>query len=182
MVPLPPSPPEPSAAAASAPEAGRSSVALGVAARPGVDSAVWRAGTDAILTAPGDILYCGFVGAEGIRGHYGDNDFGAAPCRISRKVLESMPPPWFRFPTNAAGTVRTTCECASFRARAARRFPIRMERNRRPPSADGACSQCCRFTSHLSAEHPRRGPFSRIRIATRPLIGILMAGPFRMNG
>ena len=83
-------------------------------------------GTDAIFTEPGDILYCGFVGAEGIRGHYGDGDFGAACCRISRKVLESLPPPWFRFPTNAAGTVRTSCECAYFRARAVRRWSIRM--------------------------------------------------------
>lgn len=41
-------------------------------------------------------------------------------------MLESLPPPWFRFLTNAAGTVRTDCECAYFRARAARRFPIRM--------------------------------------------------------
>jgi len=83
-------------------------------------------GTGAIFSEPGDILYCGFVGAEGIRGHYGDGDFGAACCRISRKVLEVMPPPWFRFPTNAAGTVRTTCECAYFRARAKARRPIRM--------------------------------------------------------
>ena len=85
-----------------------------------------QCGTDAILTERGDILYCGFVGAEGIRGHYGDSDFGAACCRISREVLESIPPPWFRFPTNAAVTVRTSCECAHFRARAKSRWPIRM--------------------------------------------------------
>jgi hypothetical protein len=35
-----------------------------------------------------------------------------------------MPPPWFRFLTNSAGTVRTSCECAY--SRAAPRFPIRM--------------------------------------------------------
>jgi len=37
-----------------------------------------------------------------------------------------LPPFWFRFPTNAAGTIRTSCECAHFRARVARRWPIRM--------------------------------------------------------
>jgi hypothetical protein len=83
-------------------------------------------GSDAILTEPGDILYCGFIGAGGIRGHYGNGDFGAACCRISREVLEAMLPPWFRFPTNAASTVRTSCECTYFRARAKSRWPIRM--------------------------------------------------------
>jgi hypothetical protein len=93
---------------------------------PLADQPDGQRGTDAIFSEPGDILYCGFTGAEGIRGHFGDNDFGSACCRISRKVLESLPPPWFRFPTNAAGTVRTTCECTYFCARAARRWPIRM--------------------------------------------------------
>jgi len=85
-----------------------------------------RCGEAYILTAPGDIIYCGFVGAEGIRGHYADGDFGDAFCRISRKVLEAMPPPWFRFPTNATGTVRTSCECAWFHACAKPIWPIRM--------------------------------------------------------
>jgi hypothetical protein len=93
---------------------------------PLADQPDGQRGTNAIFTEPGDILYCGFVGAGGIRGHFGDGDFGAACCRISRKVLEAMPPPWFRFPTNAAGTVRTGCECAYFRARAKLRWPIRM--------------------------------------------------------
>jgi hypothetical protein len=83
-------------------------------------------GTDAILTEPGDILYCGFAGAGGIRGHYGDGDFGTACCRISRKVLESLLPPRFRFPTNAAGTVRASCECSWFHAHTRPRWPIRM--------------------------------------------------------
>jgi len=93
---------------------------------PLADQPDGQRGTDAILTEPGDILYCGFVGAEGIRGHYGDADFGAACCRISRAVLESLSPPWFRFPSNAAGTVRTGCECTYFRARAKSRWPVCM--------------------------------------------------------
>lgn len=76
-----------------------------------------RRGTEALLTESGDVLYCGFAGAEGVRGHYGDGDFGAACCRLSRRALESIAPPWFRFPTNSSGTVRTACECAQFAAR-----------------------------------------------------------------
>ena len=48
----------------------------------------------------------------------GDRGAGALPREFGS--------PWFRFPTNAAGTVRTACECAYFRARAACRWPIRM--------------------------------------------------------
>ena len=41
----------------------------------------------------------------------GDREAGVLPREFGS--------PWFRFPTNAAGTVRTACECAYFRASAA---------------------------------------------------------------
>ncbi|MCX5675396.1 MAG: hypothetical protein NTX87_10360 [Planctomycetota bacterium] len=74
--------------------------------------------TEPILSVAGDVVFCGYVGAEGAAGHVGDANFGAACCRLSRRALEGISPPWFRFTTNAAHTVRTACECAHFRARA----------------------------------------------------------------
>ena len=47
--------------------------------------------------------------------------------------------PWFRFPANAAGTVRIACECAHFRARAKPRFPIRMVGTASPDISRSHC-------------------------------------------
>jgi hypothetical protein len=73
--------------------------------------------TDAILTEPGDMLYCGFVGRAASHGHKGQGDFGFACCRLSAGLLEKVGYPWSR--DRVDGGRRTQCECAFFRWRAA---------------------------------------------------------------
>ena len=73
--------------------------------------------TDAILSEPGNLLYCGHVGRYGSRGHKGDGDFSIGCYRASADLLELMGPPWVQ--TIVAGGVRVHCECNFFRHRAA---------------------------------------------------------------
>lgn len=92
--------------------------------------------TERLLTEEGDLLYCGHVGSEGSRGHVGDENFGLGCFRASRKLLESMPMPWFEREVNADTPLRGKCwadrgewsppltevpgcECNSFRVKAA---------------------------------------------------------------
>lgn len=68
-----------------------------------------------LLTAPGDVVYCGGCGRGGSKGHFGPDDFGAAAMRVSRGALEAMPRPWFRFTWNEAHDRKIDCECNHFR-------------------------------------------------------------------
>ncbi|HUU91636.1 MAG TPA: hypothetical protein VM238_10535 [Phycisphaerae bacterium] len=74
------------------------------------------AGTAPILTADGEMIYCGFVGREGMAGHWGDDDFGMACCRLSADVLRGVAKPWF--PLSIDGDRHVGCECLAFFARA----------------------------------------------------------------
>ena len=74
------------------------------------------AGTDAILTADGDLCYCAAHGRFDSSGHVGSNNFGAACCRLSRKMLLDLADPWFHI--ERAGGVMVSCECEYFRRRA----------------------------------------------------------------
>lgn len=68
--------------------------------------------TMAILHAPGELIFCGFVGASGSHGHLGDEDFGAACFRVSANLLQKLPDPWFE--TLYTKGVRTCCDCRYF--------------------------------------------------------------------
>jgi len=72
--------------------------------------------TDAILTEPGDMLYCGFVGRAASHGHKGPGDFGFACSRLSGRLLDQMGYPWSV--DRIEGGRRVQCECAFFRKRA----------------------------------------------------------------
>jgi hypothetical protein len=74
-------------------------------------------GTAEILAAPWDLCYCGYADRFGTRGHYGDGNFGAGCCRLSRKLLYAMRDPWFK--TTYRDGCRTACECLHFRYAAA---------------------------------------------------------------
>lgn len=85
--------------------------------------------TNRIISADGDLIYCGYADREGSRGHHGDGDFGVACSRISASLLRRMEPPWFKLgyneewidlKTDDAGnfigghppmTVRLHCDC-----------------------------------------------------------------------
>ena len=71
-----------------------------------------RGQTVRVLTEPGDVVYCGYFGRYGTAGHYGN--FGCGCFRASRRVYESLPPPWFDFGYDATLTQKTQCECARF--------------------------------------------------------------------
>ena len=73
--------------------------------------------TAAILTEPGDMLYCGFAGRCGSRGHRGPGDFGFACSRISATLLAAVGYPWSQ--DRIENGRRVQCECAFFRKLAA---------------------------------------------------------------
>lgn len=67
--------------------------------------------TKEILEAEGDLLYCQSIGNKGRHTHYGDGQFNAACCVISRKLLEQLDYPWFCLSEDK-------CDCRSFNDRA----------------------------------------------------------------
>jgi hypothetical protein len=69
-----------------------------------------------ILSADGDLVYCGYTGHAGTRGHFGDRDFGCGLCRISAEVLGKVGKPWFVLDRRA--DVQVACECDCFRVAA----------------------------------------------------------------
>jgi len=64
------------------------------------------------VTESGDVVYAACFGRYGTAGHY--LDFGCGCFRATRRVYESMPPPWFDFGYDATLTQKTQCECARF--------------------------------------------------------------------
>jgi len=68
-----------------------------------------------VLAEPGEVVYCGYFGRYGTPGHYGT--FGCGCFRASRRVYESMPPPWFDFGYDNTLTQKTKCECHYFARR-----------------------------------------------------------------
>jgi len=81
------------------------------------DDMVPVASTDAILTAAGDLVYCGTVGPFGTRGHYGDGDFGENFCRLSARLLKQMCYPYFQ--ARYVEGARVACDGRHFREQAA---------------------------------------------------------------
>ena len=75
-------------------------------------------GTEAILFEPGDLLYCGAIGQQACHGHYGDETFGVAFCRISAALLELIGQPAFVLPYNPERTKRQSCDCTVFQEKA----------------------------------------------------------------
>ncbi len=74
--------------------------------------------TEAILTAPGDLVYCGQAITPGLKAHLGDGNLCMGACRMSRGLLEKIQPPWFLHTLNADGTKLTKCDCRYFRDKA----------------------------------------------------------------
>jgi hypothetical protein len=82
--------------------------------------------TQGILMGTDDLVYCGYTGRHGSRGHHGPNDFGAACFRVSKVLLQQLVYDpisdtrgiWWK--TTDAGGVRVECECQYFRKRAKR--------------------------------------------------------------
>ena len=73
--------------------------------------------TDAVLTEPGDVLYCGYTGRDCTTRHCGDDDLGCGCLRISATCAAAVAKPAFAFPEDVLATHRTGCECAWFRRR-----------------------------------------------------------------
>jgi hypothetical protein len=74
--------------------------------------------TNAILAAPGEMVFCGHCSKEGVTAHLGDKNFTAACFRASARLLQSFGPPWFRMGHSGDLLQRTYCECNYFRDRA----------------------------------------------------------------
>lgn len=70
--------------------------------------------TASILKEDGDLLWCGYVGHQGSKGHVGDNDPGCGCLRISAELLKRISPPWFATRYDKTMTKRIECECAGF--------------------------------------------------------------------
>jgi len=71
--------------------------------------------TDHVLTEPGDLIYCGYRGKCGRRGHHGNNDFGCGCSRISADLAAKVDlATSFNFGFNADCTEVTQCECQVF--------------------------------------------------------------------
>ena len=47
--------------------------------------------TEAILTAPGDLVYCGQAISPGLKAHLGDGNLCMGACRMSRELLAKIP-------------------------------------------------------------------------------------------
>jgi hypothetical protein len=73
--------------------------------------------TNAILTADGDVVYCGSYSSRGTPDHIGDKQFNSACWRVHRRVFESFGPPWFRVGHSGDVTERTYCDCNYFKDR-----------------------------------------------------------------
>lgn len=68
-----------------------------------------------ILDDDRDLIWLGYVGHQGTQGHVAT--FGCGASRISAKVFNSVPRPWFATRYNDEMTRRLTCECAAFEAK-----------------------------------------------------------------
>ena len=71
--------------------------------------------SERILTEPGDLVYCGYRGRHGQKGHYGDNDFGCGFSRISADLAAKVAPAFafdFRLSDDRLSVVG--CECETF--------------------------------------------------------------------
>ena len=73
--------------------------------------------TAAILSDDGEVVYCGNVGHNGTRDHFGDGQFSSACFRLSARLLQSMEPPWFRVGHSGDVLRRTYCDCFFFKDR-----------------------------------------------------------------
>jgi len=88
--------------------------------------------TQALLTATGDLVFCGHVGAQGGRGHSGPGNFAAACFRVSLRCLQKIGDVssgvWWNMGKDPSRSERTHCECAYFNhtARAAGFAPVQV--------------------------------------------------------
>jgi hypothetical protein len=65
-----------------------------------------------ILTEPGELIYCGYAGRHGSKGHYGNDDFGMSCFRTSVDVLVRMQYPWCQ--NTMLNGAKINCECNFF--------------------------------------------------------------------
>ena len=77
--------------------------------------------TERILTEPGDLVFCGYRGRHGQRGHYGDGDFGCGCSRISAELASKVDlAESFDFGLSPDRLAVAQCECDTFRLQAER--------------------------------------------------------------
>jgi len=78
--------------------------------------------TENLLTAVGDLVYCGHVGAQGGRGHSGPGNFAAACFRVSLRCLQQIGNVtrgvWWNMGKDPTRSERTHCECSYFNSAA----------------------------------------------------------------
>ena len=67
-----------------------------------------------LLESKADVAACHFFSREGGEGHDADGTVSMASLRVSRRALEQIPRPWFKFEFNEYHTEMTSCECAWF--------------------------------------------------------------------
>jgi hypothetical protein len=71
--------------------------------------------TERILTEPGDLVFCGYRGRHGQRGHWGDGDFGCGCCRISAELAGKLDLACaFDFRLSDDRLAVLACECDTF--------------------------------------------------------------------
>jgi hypothetical protein len=72
--------------------------------------------THRIISADGDLVWCGYTEEPPAKGHYGEGDFGAACFRASASLLSRMQQPWFKMKYDGCLGRRLACECSYFAA------------------------------------------------------------------
>ena len=71
-----------------------------------------------IIQLPGDLLYCSYPNKRGGIDHFGNGTMASGCVRMSAKLLQSIPAPWFRTGHTGDMMSHTNCDCNYFRDRA----------------------------------------------------------------
>jgi hypothetical protein len=81
-----------------------------------------------LLDSPADVSGCHFFSRTGKEGHSKEGVLSLASLKVSRRALERIERPWFKFEFNENHTEMIGCECNWFcrQARAAGIFPIKI--------------------------------------------------------
>jgi len=81
-----------------------------------------------LLDCEADVSACHFFSRAGGEGHDSDGVLSMASLKVSRRALERIERPWFKFEFNANHTKLTRCECSWFckQARAAGFHPVKV--------------------------------------------------------
>ena len=83
--------------------------------------------TGKLLDCRADVAACHFFARSGFEGHGNDGSVSMAALKVSRRVLERIERPWFKFHFNPHHTKMEMCECEHFcsQARKAGFHPVK---------------------------------------------------------